>query len=87
MIGRGYTEVTIEGKESLDDVTEKDILEALKEGGHRVDGRRAPLHKSSYHYVKAMITKTAYYSDKIIGEGIMKVNRLLDTFSYNFKKE
>lgn len=86
MIGRGYTELTIEGKDTIENVTQEDILEALKEGGHRVKGRRAPLHKSSYHYAKAMVTKTGYYTDKIVGEGIMKVNRLLDNFDYDFTK-
>ena len=87
MMGRGYTELTIEGKDSLEEITKEDILEAIEHGGHKVAGKRAPLHKSSYHYLKAMTTKTIFYTDKIVGEGIMKINNLLDNFSYQIRKE
>lgn len=87
MMGRGYTEITIEDKEEFEDLEQEDILEALESSKHEVKGRRAPLYKSSYHYLKAMITKTAFYTDKIIGEGLMKVNSAIDNFEYDFRNK
>lgn len=74
MIGRAYTEVKIDGVESKSDVDYQDIVDSLAEGGNKVDGMRAPLYKSTYHYIKAAVNKTGYYTDKILGEGIEKAN-------------
>lgn len=82
MIGRGYTEITLEDKDDFEDLERQDILDALENEDHEVKGRRAPLRKSSYHYLKSMMTKTAFYTDKIVGDGVMKVNRFLDNFSF-----
>ena len=61
-VGRAYTEVEIEGRESVDAVTADDVLDAIRNGTTRVDGRRAPIRMAAKHYVGAAGRKSGYYA-------------------------
>ena len=61
-VGRAFTEVEIEGRESVDAVTADDVLDAIRNGTTRVDGRRAPIRMAAKHYVGAAGRKSAYYA-------------------------
>jgi len=56
MVGRAYTEIELEGVRR-DEVTAADVVDAIKGGDTRLYGRRAPLYKSSYHYLKGAVRK------------------------------
>ena len=60
-IGKCYTEIELKEKDSLQDVEVKDVLEAIDNGGSKITGKRAALHKNIYHYIKAFFRKTSYY--------------------------
>lgn len=81
MIGRAYTEIEVDA-ESLEEVTVDDIVESLKDGGNRVNGRRAPFYRSFYHYVKATFRKTFYYSSKALDQ----VNDVLREYTVPLKQ-
>ncbi|EMA65628.1 CehA/McbA family metallohydrolase [Halorubrum kocurii] len=61
-VGRAFTEVEIEGRESVAAVTADDVLDAIRNGTTRVDGRRAPIRMAAKHYVGAAGRKSAYYA-------------------------
>jgi len=58
--GRAFTEVEIEGRESVDAVTADDVLDAIRNRTTRVDGRRAPVPMAARHYVGAAGGKSGY---------------------------
>ncbi|WP_435074639.1 CehA/McbA family metallohydrolase [Halorubrum sp. HHNYT27] len=61
-VGRAFTEVSIEGRESVDNATADDVLDAIRAGTTTVDGRRAPIRMAAKHYVGAASRKTGYYA-------------------------
>ncbi|WP_123622518.1 PHP domain-containing protein [Halorubrum sp. CSM-61] len=61
-VGRAFTEVEIEGRESVDAVTADDVLDAIRNGTTRVDGRRAPVPMAAKHYAGAAGRKSGYYA-------------------------
>jgi len=64
MIGRAYTEIEID--KPREQITSEDIVEALDNGDVEMEGRRAPITRAAYHYVKASIRKTMYYSSRFL---------------------
>lgn len=78
MIGRAYTEIEID--KPREEITADDVVEALKNGDVHMDGRRAPMYRAAYHYVKASIRKTAYYTSKsleAVNKQLKRYNRPL----------
>jgi predicted metal-dependent phosphoesterase TrpH len=61
-VGRAFTEVEIDGRDSLDAVTAEDVLDAIRDGTTTVDGRRAPVPMAAKHYVGAAGRKSGYYA-------------------------
>ncbi|QAU12303.1 histidinol-phosphatase [Halorubrum sp. BOL3-1] len=61
-VGRAFTELTIEGRESAADVTADDVLAAIRRGTTTVEGRRAPVRMAAKHYVGAAGRRSAYYA-------------------------
>ncbi|MBP1923550.1 putative metal-dependent phosphoesterase TrpH [Halorubrum alkaliphilum] len=61
-VGRAFTELTIEGREHVDDVTADDVLAAIRDGPTTVSGKRAPIPMAARHYVVAAIRKSGYYA-------------------------
>ena len=61
-VGRAFTEVAVDGRESVGDVTADDVLDAIREGTTTVDGRRAPIRMAAKHYVGAAGRKSGYYA-------------------------
>ncbi len=61
-VGRAFTELTIEGREHVDDVTADDVLAAIREGTTSVSGKRAPISMAARHYVVAAVRKSGYYA-------------------------
>jgi len=59
MVGRAYTEIIFDEK-SRDEITPRDVVEAIKVGNTHIHGRRAPVTRSAYHYLKASVRKTAW---------------------------
>lgn len=80
-IGIAYTVIDVEA-DSLEEVGREDIIKSLKEGGNNVEGMRAPLHKSFYHYVKAVLRKTFYYSSKTLD----RINNKLEEYTIVLKQ-
>ena len=61
-VGRAFTELTVEGAESVREVTADDVLAAIRRGTTTVDGRRAPVRMAAKHYVGAAGRRSAYYA-------------------------
>jgi predicted metal-dependent phosphoesterase TrpH len=61
-VGRAYTDLTIEGAESVREVTADDVLTAIRRGTTTVEGRRAPIRMAAKHYVGAAGRRSAYYA-------------------------
>ncbi|OYR42327.1 histidinol-phosphatase [Halorubrum sp. Ib24] len=61
-VGRAFTDVAVDGRESVADVTADDVLDAIREGTTTVDGRRAPIRMAAKHYVGAAGRKSGYYA-------------------------
>lgn len=61
-IGRAYTEIDIDKEE----VDQDDIVEAITEGDVEVRGKRVPVYKSFFHYVKGAGRKAVYAIRKIL---------------------
>lgn len=61
-VGRAFTEVEIDGRDSRDAVTADDVLDAIRDGTTTVDGRRAPVPMAAKHYVGAAGRKSGYYA-------------------------
>lgn len=81
MIGRAYTDIEID--KPREEITSEDVLEALKDGDVAMEGRRAPMHKAGFHYVKASIRKVAYYTSMFLddlNQELIRYNRPLREF-------
>ncbi len=65
-IGRAYTDIKIEGADSVEDVSADDVVEKLRESDHDIHGRRVPMYKSIGHFVKAGVRKTKYSVKRIL---------------------
>jgi predicted metal-dependent phosphoesterase TrpH len=61
-VGRAFTDVAVEGRDSVADVTAADVLDAIRAGTTTVDGRRAPIRMAAKHYVGAAGRKSGYYA-------------------------
>ena len=61
-VGRAFTELTVEGAESVREVTADDVLAAIRRGTTSVEGRRAPIRMAAKHYVGAAGRRSAYYA-------------------------
>jgi predicted metal-dependent phosphoesterase TrpH len=61
-VGRAFTELTIEGAESVREVTADDVLAAIRRGTTTVEGRRAPVRMAAKHYVGAAGRRSTYYA-------------------------
>ena len=60
-VGRAYTEIDLPGV-AAGDVTAEAILEAIRDGSTRIEGRRTPIPVSSRHYAMAGARKSGYYA-------------------------
>jgi predicted metal-dependent phosphoesterase TrpH len=56
-VGRAYTEVEVDRRGG---VTTNEIVAAVKNGDTAIHGKRAPITKSAYHYLKAAARKTGW---------------------------
>ena len=61
-VGRAFTELAIEGRESAAEATAADVLTAIRRGTTTVEGRRAPVRMAAKHYVGAAGRRSAYYA-------------------------
>ncbi|WP_280587868.1 PHP domain-containing protein [Halorubrum sp. Boch-26] len=61
-VGRAFTDVEVDGRESVADVTAADVLDAIRNGTTTVDGRRAPIRMAAKHYIGAAGRKSGYYA-------------------------
>ena len=68
-VGRAFTELTIEGREHVDEVTADDVLAAIRDGPTTVSGKRAPIPMAARHYVVAAVRKSSYYARTGIRRG------------------
>lgn len=59
MVGRAYTEIEFENMER-NEITAGDVVAAIKKGDTAIHGRRAPVTRSAYHYLKGSVRKTAW---------------------------
>lgn len=74
MIGRAYTDIPFpQGRE----VTREAILDAIREPGHAVHGRRKPVWRSARDYGQGMVRKTAYMAERAAWEPVRRVASLL----------
>lgn len=63
LIGRAYTEIEVEEENP----GKHKIIEAIENDGQNIiEGKRAPITKVTYHYIKATIRKTVHYSSLAI---------------------
>ncbi len=78
MMGRAYTEIEIDKPQ--EEIVAEDVVEALRNGETSMSGRRAPMYRAAFHYVKASIRKTAYYFSRLlerVNKQIYRYNRPL----------
>ncbi|RAW46836.1 histidinol-phosphatase [Halorubrum sp. 48-1-W] len=68
-VGRAFTELTVQGRASVDDVTAEDVLSAVREGTTTVSGKRAPVPMAARHYLIAAGRKSGYYARTGVGRG------------------
>jgi predicted metal-dependent phosphoesterase TrpH len=61
-VGRAFTELTVRGRSSVDDVTAEDVLAAIREGTTSASGKRAPVPMAARHYLIAAGRKSGYYA-------------------------
>ena len=61
-VGRAYTEVTIEVDDKIEkcDIDGDLLIEAMRNGATRIQGKRTPIHKSTRQYAKGVVKKSAY---------------------------
>lgn len=59
MVGRAYTEIEFEDRRR-EEITAEDVVAAIKQGDTAIHGKRAPVTRSAYHYLKASVRKTAW---------------------------
>ncbi|TKX60174.1 histidinol-phosphatase [Halorubrum sp. SS7] len=74
-VGRAYTDLTIEGAESVREVTADDVLAAIRRGTTTVEGRRAPIRMAAKHYVGAAGRRSAYYARTGAARGAQATKR------------
>ncbi|WP_434522278.1 CehA/McbA family metallohydrolase [Halorubrum sp. AS12] len=74
-VGRAFTELGIEGRESPDEVTADDVLTAIRRGTTTVDGRGAPIRMAAKHYVGAAGRRSAYYARTGAVRGVRATKR------------
>ena len=74
-VGRAFTELTIEGRESVREVTADDVLSAVRRGTTSVSGRRAPVRMAARHYVGAASRRSAYYARTGVARGARATKR------------
>lgn len=70
MIGRAYTEIPLEDDAA---VTREAILEAIREPGHGVHGKRKPVWRSAKDYGRGMARKTLYTAERAAWEPVRRV--------------
>jgi len=58
MVGRAYTELTIESANRRADVATEDVVSALQNGSTATYGRRQPIYRSARHYLTGATRKT-----------------------------
>jgi len=80
MVGRAYTQIQIEKPRS--EIRSEDVVEALRNGDVTMEGRRAPIYRATYHYIKASIRKAMYYTSK----GLEKINKQLKRYTLPLRK-
>ena len=74
-VGRAFTELTIEGRESVREVTAADVLSAIRRGTTTVSGRRAPIGMAAKHYVGAASRRSSYYARTGAARGVRATKR------------
>ncbi|OTF08744.1 PHP domain-containing protein [Halorubrum sp. SD612] len=74
-VGRAFTELTVEGADSVREVTADDVLAAIRRGTTTVDGRRAPVRMAAKHYVGAAGRRSAYYARTGATRGALATKR------------
>ena len=62
-VGRAYTEIEIPGI-TRSTLTAEIILDAIRQGATRVEGRRTPMATSARHYLNAGIHKSGFYAKR-----------------------
>jgi len=85
LIGRAYSEIQVENENP----SKEDLLYAIKSGKTNVEGQRAPIPKVVYHYMKATVRKTLYYSNryvKTVKQQISSYKKPVEMFG-NFSSE
>ena len=58
MVGRAYTEITVETETRPEEVTAAEVVAALGNGATATHGRRQPIHRSARHYLLGATRKT-----------------------------
>lgn len=58
MVGRAYTEITVESADRSGAVTADDVIGALANGSTAIHGRRQPIYRSARHYLVGATRKT-----------------------------
>lgn len=66
IIGRAYTEIEVD--KPREEITSEDIVQALKSGDTSMQDKTAPIHRAAYHYIKASVRKTMYYTSRTLEE-------------------
>ncbi len=64
-VGRAFTEIIFEDKDSKQEVDPEDIVGAIKDGSTQVYGHKSPIHRSAGHYMKGMVKKVGHNAKKI----------------------
>ena len=59
MVGRAYTDLTIESADTLTSVTAWNVVAALKNGSTAIYGRRQPIYRSVRRYLVGASRKTS----------------------------
>jgi predicted metal-dependent phosphoesterase TrpH len=59
-VGRAFTALDLPSGTTTDDVTEADVVAAIRRGDTAVHGERAPVHRCAAHYLKGAVRKAGY---------------------------
>ena len=62
-VGRAYTEIELDGITRAE-LTADHVLDAIRNGSTRVEGRRTPFRVSTKHYTIAAGRKSGYYAKR-----------------------
>lgn len=73
LIGRAYAKIHVD--KPREEVESDDIIEALRHGDVEMEGSRAPMHRAAYHYVKASVRKTAWFTSAFLEDLIPELKR------------